>query len=78
MKDDLEGRIVGFTLPYTLDPSQVVPGDPSDAERTVWVRITDDEGDHLWGRSLHTDEAIDLTRATIHTIMPQGYPHSNR
>lgn len=77
----LVGRVVGFSVPYRLDPSAVEPGDPLDATRTVWGRV---DRASMFGLNeaepagydvtcIHTGEFYPVSTRDIHTVMPRRY-----
>ena len=76
MKGNLVGRVVGFSFPYRLDPSQVEPGESLEAERTIWGVVREHRPD--WQStiidSLHErGQGYICPEERIHTTMPQGY-----
>lgn len=79
---NLKGRVVGYSVPYFRDPSQVSDGEPLEATRTRWARVVA----HFQSeclvqtvvvRSINGDDPLDRAVYTnaIHTVMPERYQH---
>lgn len=76
MKSDLTGRVIGFSVPHILDPSQVEEPWQIFSERTVWGRVMDtlpDNTDLLRVEAINGDGAYVIPRCIIHTTMPESY-----
>lgn len=76
VKDDVVGRVIGFSVPHILDPSQVEEPWQIFSERTVWGRVTNalaDNTDLLRVEAIHEKVTYVIPRRIIHTTMPEGY-----
>ena len=76
MKDDVVGRVIGFSVPHILDPSQVEEPWQIFSERTVWGRVTSalaGNPDLLRVEGIHEKVTYIIPSRIIHTTMPEGY-----
>lgn len=78
-KENLMGRVVGYSVPYRPDPCQLDEGDPEVIYLTVWGRICHPlvlAPGAFVGYNIHTDDVEIIQTTNIHTIMPRKrYEH---
>jgi hypothetical protein len=78
VKDDLNGRVVGYLETYVRDPSQLRP-DETEADlisqRSRWARVGSSHPafELIAATDYHTGEQIVIARRQIHTTMPAAY-----
>lgn len=80
VKDKLVGRVVGFSVPHLLDPSQVEEGEPLVTEATRWGRVTG----IILGEGLYAVDPLhgmppgvfgnywNMPASAFHTVMPEA------
>lgn len=76
MNTELTGRVVGHTVSYLLDPSQVEEGEPLESARTAWGRITGEcrnDPALVIVQDLPTGFHGLVRLDAIHTVMTESY-----
>lgn len=71
MKNALEGRVVGFIVPYALAPSQYNEDESPYGHRIEWIRVSSVKADgSLVGRCIYTGEVKSTGEFEMYITQP--------